>query len=201
MPIVIFWWCFCNTWLFYSDKPLDLDDAAMAQIVPGTTESSLFFFMSSFWSSFLKVDFNCFTITSHSLKSLHEPNFKIRKSQRQAGNTLRYYFANAGGSVSTRFMLSQQIYHANKKSSQRFYWKNNHLIIWYCFLDGDLSHTTDVFYFTFSIGSIWPNPQGFFFLLICQSLKIVKMLSQFKLTLAVITMNQICCCTVNIHFR
>ena len=163
------------------------------------------------------------------MKSLHEPHFKIRKSQRQMGDTLNVSepgvnranwkssdpttvsshgrvslvldSGNAGGLVSTRFMLSQQIYHANKKSSQSFYWRNNHLIIWHCSLDGDLSHTTDVVYFTFSIGSIWPNPQGLFFLLICQSLKIVKMLSQFKLTLAVITMNQICCGTANIHFR
>ena len=57
-------------------------------------------------------------------------------------------------------------------------------IIWHCYLDGDLSHTTDIAYFSFPMTSNWPNPQDLFFLLICQHLKMVKMHSWFILTMA-----------------
>ena len=76
--IMHFWWCFYNKWLLYSDKLLDLNYACVAKIVPGTTKSSLFFCMSSFWSSVFsicnrsKVGFNCFTIAQYFLLSLQE---------------------------------------------------------------------------------------------------------------------------------
>ena len=46
-------------------------------------------------------------------------------------------------------------------------------IIWHCYLDGDLSHTTDIAYFSFPMTSNWPNPQDLSFLLICQHLKMI----------------------------
>ena len=109
--------------------------------------------------------------------------------------------ANTWESIARICMLFQQIYQTNKKSSQSFYWRNNHLIIWYCPRDGNLGQTADVVYFPFSITSIWRNSQDMFFLLICQPLKMVRMLSHFMLTLTVITMDQNCCGTANIHFR
>ena len=132
-----------------------------------------------------KVDFNGFTTTSYSLKSFQAPYFKTHKLQRQRqGDALdvskafvnrvtwkssdpttwihhmegflqRLILPMLENQFQQICMFSQKIYQANKKSSQSFYWRNNHLIIWYCSLDGDLSHTTDMVYYPFSMTSIW----------------------------------------------
>ena len=47
----------------------------MAQIVPGTTKSLLFYVI---------IQINCFIITSYSLKNLQEPGLKIHKSHGQS---------------------------------------------------------------------------------------------------------------------
>ena len=121
MSIVIFWWCFCNAWLFYLDKRLDLDDAAMTQIVRGTTKSLLFFFMSSFSSSVFsiydrsKVDVNCFTTTLYSLKSLQEPYFKIQITKTGRGRCFEFLWAKC------------------KQDNLEVFWFNSGFVTWRAF--------------------------------------------------------------------
>ena len=91
MSIVI-WWCFYKACLLYSDKPYCIRRVTRCSY--GTNCASynkiiVIVFMSSFWSSFFsicdrsKVDFNCFIITSRSLKSLQEQfqNRQITKTK------------------------------------------------------------------------------------------------------------------------
>ena len=137
--------------------------AGMAKIVSGITKSSLFFCMSSFLSSVFsicnqsKVDFNCFTLTWHFLKSLQE-QFKIHKSQRQKwgdvfnvselGVTRAAWKSSDPTTVSSNQQVSSALdpakawkyistnlyaFSANLwdkwEISQSFYQRNNHLIL------------------------------------------------------------------------
>ena len=80
----------------------ELHDAAMAQIVPGTTKSLLFYVI---------IQINCFIITSYSLKNLQEPRLKIQKSQGQRwGKCFECFWARC------------------KESNLEVFWSNNGVI-------------------------------------------------------------------------
>ena len=192
ISVVISWWCFCNTWLLYSDKPYCAWYSKT--IVPGTTKSSLLFCISSFWSSFFsicdqsEVDINKLfyknfiffeEFTGTILQNTQITKIKTGRcfecfwARRKQGNLEVFwsnnFFVTSKGFLNHRFCQRLRI-NFNKFIRQI----RNHLrafieetIIIYCSLDGDLSHTTDVVYFSFSMTRDWPSPQDLFFLLIC----------------------------------
>ena len=147
----------------------------MAQIVPGTTKSLLFYVI---------IQINYFIITSYSLKNLQEPGLKIHKSQGQRWgkcfecfwarckvSNLEVFWSNNGvitlkGFFSpwfcqclridfNKFVCFPSKFIRQTRNHLRVFMKE--IIILNCSLDGDLRHTTNVIYSPFSVTSNWPT--------------------------------------------